>query len=346
MKKANNIKLKGRTYYSDFIAPNGKRVRKSLGRDYNAAIIKLGQLMADTQSMVSQDSPEPESIAKGKSYKQAVDEFIYSRYGVSGAWDTVMKSKGQNAQWHTCLVILKKFKQHNHLKTVNAAEFKHFQRFIDSYSKKLKAQTINKYIQFLKAFFEYCENMDWIVKSKARRLKPRKTVKPIRYQFNDSELKKIQDNAQGENRLFIDLMYEIGLRPTEMYNLTKDDFIDQCVRIYRKKTKDYLYIPISDRAQEIVDSINTQKLFPEAHQEAESKTWREQILKYVQAQFDHSYVRERNIRMHTFRHTFAMNKLSAGVPKEVIQALLGHESVKTTEVYANHMPKEQLRKYL
>ena len=55
---------------------------------------------------------------------------------------------------------------------------------------------------------------------------------------------------------------------------------------------------------------------------------------------------QNNINLHTFRHTYAHNMLNKGVPKEVLQTLLGHRSIKTTEIYANWVRKEELEKWI
>ena len=68
--------------------------------------------------------------------------------------------------------------------------------------------------------------------------------------------------------------------------------------------------------------------------------------KVVQGCFDVKIVRQNNINLHTFRHTYAHNMLNKGVPKEVLQTLLGHRSIKTTEIYANWVRKEELERWV
>jgi integrase len=62
--------------------------------------------------------------------------------------------------------------------------------------------------------------------------------------------------------------------------------------------------------------------------------------------FEPDFVRKNNINLHTFRHTYAHNMLNKGVPKEVLQTLLGHRSIKTTEIYANWIRKEELDRWV
>ena len=69
-------------------------------------------------------------------------------------------------------------------------------------------------------------------------------------------------------------------------------------------------------------------------------------VKTMQANFTKDFVHKNNINLHTFRHTYAHNMLNKGVPKEVLQTLLGHRSIKTTEIYANWVRKEELERWV
>jgi len=66
----------------------------------------------------------------------------------------------------------------------------------------------------------------------------------------------------------------------------------------------------------------------------------------MQSLFPVDFVRSNNINLHTFRHTYAHTMLNKGVPKEVLQTLLGHRSIRTTEIYANWVRKEELERWI
>ena len=51
---------------------------------------------------------------------------------------------------------------------------------------------------------------------------------------------------------------------------------------------------------------------------------------------------KKNISPHTFRHSFATHLLEGGANLRAIQAMLGHESIATTEIYM-HIEKSKLR---
>ena len=45
-------------------------------------------------------------------------------------------------------------------------------------------------------------------------------------------------------------------------------------------------------------------------------------------------------------HTYAHNMMNKWVPKEALQTLLGHRSIKTTEIYANWVRNEELERWV
>ena len=326
-----NITLRNNTYYSDYRNSYGKRVRVSLGKDLKQARIELATLMANGTSSGTL------STAKMK-YEKAVNFFIKSVYQVANAWKN--KSLSSKSQPRMCVLVLKRLQKHSKLKYIDSFEHKHIRMFIDNIVKKISSHAANKHLIHIKRFFSYCADMDYIVKTPVRRIDKLKLTIPRRYHFTTEEVTKIMENA-GEFKPFFVMMLETGLRPTDTYDLRQEHFEDGCLKRYSNKTGEFIHIPISKTAIKTIHHLPA-RLFPYAN----DRRWRTIALLNLQNNFDYGYVKKNNIRLHTFRHTFAMSKLADGVPKEAIQSFLGHESVKTTEIYANQMPKEQLRKYL
>ncbi len=83
-------------------------------------------------------------------------------------------------------------------------------------------------------------------------------------------------------------------------------------------------------------------IFPEVR-----TPWQRRLcLRNLKQHFSIDFIKKNNINLHTFRHTYAHRMLNKGVPKEVLQSLLGHRSIKTTEIYANWIRKEELEKWV
>ena len=97
-------------------------------------------------------------------------------------------------------------------------------------------------------------------------------------------------------------------------------------------------IPLSDRAANIIKSSNYEYLFPGS----ESRSWREACLYNLKSNFEPEFVKAKNIRHHTFRHTFAQRALDNDMTMEELQSFLGHATVAMSQVYAKHKSHEKL----
>ena len=156
-------------------------------------------------------------------------------------------------------------------------------------------------------------------------------------------------------------MLETGLRACDMWNLTKDNFPGgNFLYIIQDKTDDEMNVPISERAQRIV-AVLPHQLFPWAdrarsikHDEFDQRLQcRNELRICFAGKRDEgslargkAFCRPKGIRLHTFRHTFAMWKLADGCPLEVIKDLQGRKSIRMAEVYASSLPKSALAKWV
>jgi len=208
---------------------------------------------------------------------------------------------------------------------------------------KISPTTLNREIGFLKRFFNYCIDMEWIDKNPFRAVKPFKTKpKGQRYHFTDDQIKLIMDNS-GKFYDFYYLLLHTGIRCTDAYKLKPEHIDVNYLKVEMNKTSDFLCVPIPTHVLDVLQPrMANSTLFPDI----QSDRQRRNCVKNIQKLFEPSFVRQNNINLHTFRHTYAHNMLNKGVPKEVLQTLLGHRSIKTTEIYANWVRKEELEKWV
>ena len=146
------------------------------------------------------------------------------------------------------------------------------------------------------------------------------------------------------NRAILEVLYSCGLRVSELVNLKISDlFLDeQFVRVFGKGSKQRL-VPIGAPAiqairlyREIRDAGPVKKadediLFLNRNG---GKLTRGMIFHIVKEQAATAGIRK-VISPHTFRHSFATHLVENGADLRVVQEMLGHESILTTEIYTH-----------
>lgn len=154
------------------------------------------------------------------------------------------------------------------------------------------------------------------------------------------------------NKAIIEVLFSCGLRVSELVNLklTNLYFDEEFVRVLGKGSKERL-VPISHRAIEELkwwfDDRNHMKIKPGEEDYVFLNRYgkhltRTMILIMIKRQAVEAGI-TKTISPHTLRHSFATALLEGGADLRVIQALLGHESIGTTEIYT-HLDTSTLRR--
>lgn len=154
------------------------------------------------------------------------------------------------------------------------------------------------------------------------------------------------------NRAIFEMLYSCGLRVSELCSLRLSDlFLDEgFIRVMGKGGKERL-VPISGtaveelrdwfcvRAQICIKPGNEDYVFLSVRR---GKPLSRITVFYWVKEVARSVGIEKNISPHTFRHSFATHLLEGGANLRMIQAMLGHESIATTEIYT-HVDRSRLR---
>lgn len=153
------------------------------------------------------------------------------------------------------------------------------------------------------------------------------------------------------NRAIIEILYGSGLRVSELVNLRLSDiFIKEgYMRITGKGSKQRL-VPISPVAIEWfkywIQDRSKLDIKPEAIDIAFLNRYGRQLTRAMIFTIIKSLTRAADIKKtispHTLRHSFATHLLQNGADLRIIQQLLGHESISTTEIYT-HVDINDLR---
>lgn len=159
--------------------------------------------------------------------------------------------------------------------------------------------------------------------------------------------------SQGlRDRAIIEILYACGLRVTELINLKISNlyFHEGYLTVIGKGNKERL-VPIGSDAMKhlgfyLEHARKNMKTMPEYDNfvfinnrgKPLSRIWIFLIIKEATK----AAGIEKNVSPHTFRHSFATHLIEGGADLKVVQDLLGHESITTTEVYT-HLDTEYLR---
>ena len=154
------------------------------------------------------------------------------------------------------------------------------------------------------------------------------------------------------NRAIIEVLFSCGLRVSELVTLKWSQLYadEKYLRIMGKGSKERL-VPISDRALKEIKNYmpwrNSLKIKPGEEDfvflnRRGAHLTRTMILIMLKRQAEEAGI-TKIISPHTLRHSFATALLEGGADLRVIQALLGHESIGTTEIYT-HISVQTLRR--
>lgn len=161
--------------------------------------------------------------------------------------------------------------------------------------------------------------------------------------------------AEGHrNRAMLETLYSCGLRVSELVDLKISHcyFKDEYILVEGKGSKQRL-VPISEKAIKEIQFWMLDRSMLDVKKGNEDyvflnrygrKLTRSMVFRIVKLQAGIAGI-NKNISPHTFRHSFATHLLEGGANLRVIQQMLGHESIQTTEIYT-HMDKTYLREQI
>ena len=164
-----------------------------------------------------------------------------------------------------------------------------------------------------------------------------KRNKPIPEVLTIDEVKKLISVIKNpKHNLIIKLIYGCGLRVGEVINLQKKDFLfnEDLIHVKMAKGKKDRMVKIPTSLKQ--ELITFSKFNPESKIFFTSNRGGKLTTKTIQAIVKHARVRakiKKNVHPHTLRHSFATHLLEQGTDIRIIQKLLGHSDIKTTQIY-------------
>lgn len=216
---------------------------------------------------------------------------------------------------------------------------------------KLAPSSIIRKIASLRGFFKWASSTGIIDKNPASTLEQPKVPQHLPKVVSIKEIEEmLHNNLTPLEHVIMELLYSCGLRVSELVNLkTNDiDLSSKYVRCFGKGSKERI-IPIGEIAKKAVTEYMPERDFLVKKYNLNTKLLliqnsgrlitRQDVYTFIHAQ---GKLIHKNISPHTLRHSFATHLLENGADLRVVQELLGHSDVSTTQLYT-HISKKRLK---
>ena len=222
-------------------------------------------------------------------------------------------------------------------------------KYIEYLAKKDNPKTVNRHIVSIKNYFKYMEKIGNIKINPCEDITGLKTPKTMPHVLSEDDIDKLldiklEDAFDYRNKGMLELMYSSGLRISELLNLEVNDidFEMNIVRCFGKGSKERI-VPLSDAAtyalheyiytfrNTLTKNKVTNILFLNSRGDKLSRQGFFKLLKKLALEKGIN----KDLSPHTLRHSFATHLINHGADLRSVQTMLGHENIKTTQIYTH-----------
>jgi integrase/recombinase XerD len=248
------------------------------------------------------------------------------------------------------LVKLILFLEQNTISDLQGISNSEILNFLEFLYQSQSDRSVSRILSSIRSFYKYLLRSDKILKSPFGHIKNPKLPHKDADILNQSETVRFLENIacstylELRDRAMFELLYSCGMRVSEITNLRLNDInIEEgLIRFIGKGSKERI-TPIGETAKDVLiryltsarsyieREIKNDYVFLNSRGSCISRQGFWKILK--------KYAKKQNIVKnlypHIFRHSFATHLLEEGADLRIVQELLGHSSISTTEIYTN-----------
>ena len=235
--------------------------------------------------------------------------------------------------------------------------------FQNQREKGFSDNTISRRLSTLKQFFKFLVREGLFDQNPCEDIKNFKSTKKIPGFLSEREVLKILNCAstvgknkaeRARNKALIEILYASGMRVSELVSLRKSLFIGnpELILIKGKGNKERM-VPISKIALSAIKKYLTELkktnlelyksefLFPSRSKNGYLN--RERFFLIIKEIASSAGLNMQNVSPHKIRHAFASHLLSNGADLRVIQTILGHKNLSTTEIYTHILDEKMIK---
>lgn len=222
--------------------------------------------------------------------------------------------------------------------------------------KNLSSRTVARNISSLRSFYRYLNDMGVTQTNPFTAIKittPKNKLPDYLFEDEIDTLMScfdLKDDLGYRNRAIFETMYGCGLRVSEVVNLklTDIDYSNQVLNIVGKGSKARIvpfYQIINDLLKHYINEIRPKYVLEEHGYVFVNRNGKKLTNRGVEYLLDKVVIDNGlpfKLHPHTLRHSFATHLLDAGVDLRIVQELLGHSNLSTTQIYT-HITTEHLK---
>lgn len=276
--------------------------------------------------------------------KSYIEEYLYTEYN---------SSKNTINSYASDLKELANFYNNKNIAYLSKDEIQEYLRKMIEKTSRTKAH----YLTVFKLFYVYLINKGVISINPCEGIKMPKLEKKLPDYLTIEEVDNLLDIKTStaydkRNKAMLEVLYATGIRVSELINLTMSNLYldDEMIKVFGKGSKervvpinevaiDYLNDYLSYGRSELLGIKTSEYVFISSRH---TKITRQAFFKFLKKLCEEKGIRK-NISPHTLRHSFATHLLNNGADLRVVQELLGHSDIATTQIYT-HLTNKTLKK--
>ncbi len=176
------------------------------------------------------------------------------------------------------------------------------------------------------------------------------SIEEITHILDDVNPEDLPSKRPYRDKAIFELLYATGVRCSELVGITMNDidFGNKTIRIFGKGRSERIVLFGKKAKERVLEYIKKERNITKSQQDALFLNYRSEPLTSRSVQRIIEMFRKflkigRNITPHKIRHSFATHMLNSGVDLRIVQELLGHKTLSSTEKYT-HVSLDQLSK--
>lgn len=225
---------------------------------------------------------------------------------------------------------------------------------------KKAAASVNRFIAAVRTMFSYALKFGYIKKNPALELKTVKLPKKVPNFMTQPEVNQLCEQPVNNELLWekrdhalFTMMYSSGCRISEITNLKLDDFMDnyhsaivtgkgnkQRKVFFAQEARNALALYLQDR-KKVLESHNIAEPTRQVFINQKGHPLSVGGVRFIISKYSGAEGTNHHINPHAFRHTFATTMIGNGADVRLVQEMLGHSSISTTQRYT-HITTERL----